>query len=100
MNDIIHIFVRQGIIQRQAHDFLIQLFRFRAQTLFIAQLFVVGMSVNRDIVYVAADVFRRHGCKELLSVNGKHFRLDTQDIQMPCGIGLRDFFLYGNFRNL
>ena len=57
------------------------------------------MSVNRDIVHIAADVFRRHGCEELLSVNGKHFRLDTQDIQMPCGIGLRNFLLYGNFRN-
>ena len=80
MNDIIHIFVRQGIIQRQAHDFLIQLFRFRAQTLFIAQLFVVGMSVNRDIVYVAADVFRRHGCEKLLPVNGKLFRLNVENV--------------------
>ena len=51
-------------------------------------------------MHVTADVFRCQRVKKLSAVNRKLFRIQTQNIQMSCGIRFPDLLLYNDLRKL
>ena len=72
---ILHLPVRQGIVQGNAENPFIKPFRFWAKPFRITKPLVIGQAVDRNIVYLTVDILSRHSVKKLASAAGEDIRI-------------------------
>ena len=97
---IVHILIRQGIIQRNTHDFLIVGFRIGTKPRLVSQFFIVRMAIDRQIMHLRVDILRPKRVKKLPSVTGKPAQIQAQNVKMPGSIRFRYLLLDDDLRHI